>query len=90
MPEAIEAASHAADAAHTTGGLDLTNLVVLLAAAVVGGVVHADRIHPLAHRARGFIRRQDALARLHHGVRDFVQCLEIHCSAPSFDWMAGV
>lgn len=35
MPEAIEAASHAADAAHTTGGLDLTNLVVLLAAAVI-------------------------------------------------------
>jgi glutathione-regulated potassium-efflux system protein KefB len=35
MPDAVEAAAHAAEAAHAAGGLELTTLVVLLAAAVI-------------------------------------------------------
>ena len=54
-------------------------------AAVVGRRLDADGVEALLDRRRAFVRRQDALARLHHRLSDFRELVQIHSFAPRFE-----
>ena len=49
-----------------------------IVAAVVLGVLDADRVEALLDRARGLVGRQDARARRDHGLGDLVEFSEVH------------
>ncbi len=79
LPDGLVIEDHTGHiAGHGLGGPEQHFAIV--AAGLLGGL-NANGVEPLLDGARGFVGRQYALARSHHGLGDPVQCCQIHRSA---------